>query len=421
MLQKVSDALHERSIHHSQTHMTKDILVLCSNAYWPSIGGVENSLRHLAKEAVNKGIKVVVVTSDIGVEKGTALHGKRWLDGASIIRYSANPISVRWLKPLSFLFSLCTLFVAFRRVRKVYPHAKVIARHHLSALAAIAVGFKGVKYLIPSVIKYQVSAENNSKRSVLRCLRMRMFEMLHTCAQRRAIRLAETFVFSNEMVRQVSLLMGKDMSHLPIVKPGVDPSRFFPIEQSERDARREELGLPKDSFLILFVGRFVAAKGVDLLIEAIALGPPGYHVVLVGAGEEEARYVELIHSHCLHDRVHIIGHTRHVEKYYQVADLFVMCSRYEPLGQTILEALCSGLLVVAFHSGNGVDTATEELNMSEFIVYAKDCTPQGLAVAIRAGQFAVQSANKHQIAQQCWSLYSWSHLLDRLLRDNRAI
>jgi hypothetical protein len=48
--------------------MSKNILLL-SNAYFPSIGGIENSLRHLAQEARIAGDKIEIIVSDIGLNE----------------------------------------------------------------------------------------------------------------------------------------------------------------------------------------------------------------------------------------------------------------------------------------------------------------------------------------------------------------
>ncbi|HFG2092499.1 hypothetical protein IG534_17315, partial [Vibrio cholerae] len=46
--------------------MSRKKILLVSNAYWPSIGGIENSLRHLSEEAKKNGDYPEIIVSDIG-------------------------------------------------------------------------------------------------------------------------------------------------------------------------------------------------------------------------------------------------------------------------------------------------------------------------------------------------------------------
>jgi 1,2-diacylglycerol 3-alpha-glucosyltransferase len=69
-------------------------------------------------------------------------------------------------------------------------------------------------------------------------------------------------------------------------------------------------------------------------------------------------------------------------RYYQISDLFVMSSTYEPLGQTILEALSCGLPIVAFQPSVDVITATFELLNETEAVFVEQVNANLLAKAI---------------------------------------
>ena len=73
-----------------------------------------------------------------------------------------------------------------------------------------------------------------------------------------------------------------------IVPPGVDRSRFVPLDATERRAARQAFGLDPDAPLVVGVSRLVPRKGFDVLLDAVA-GLPGVQVAIAGTGRDEAR------------------------------------------------------------------------------------------------------------------------------------
>ena len=164
------------------------------------------------------------------------------------------------------------------------------------------------------------------------------------------------------------------------------------------------------------MGRFVQAKGLDYLLDALALMPLGCALVLVGEGDRELLMRGRVKYLGLANRVLFAGTTSSPEDYYRACDLFVMSSTYEPLGQTILEAAACGMRLAAFSREAGVDTATQELGLDEVVDYAIELSAESL------GQAMKQSLNKlseqvtreeHNTPKQ---ISSWATLLDQLTR-----
>ena len=67
---------------------------------------------------------------------------------------------------------------------------------------------------------------------------------------------------------QLNWLYGADMNKVSIIPPGVDLNRFAPIE---RDCAKKKVGIPCGDYNILFVGRIEPLKGIDTLLQAMAL------------------------------------------------------------------------------------------------------------------------------------------------------
>jgi len=395
--------------------MTKNILLL-NNAYWPSIGGVENSLRHLALESIKAGYRVKVVVGDIGVPQYSKSRMSEIIDNIQVTRYPIAPINFGFLKWLNVFVSSWYLYKILKVEYESFPNTIVISRFHICAVIAVFIGFKNVRYLIPSVITNQSSIELTLRGNIFLRMREKLFIKWHSYWQRLAIRNCRNFVFSKTMYLQCKKLSGSQRIDFFIAKPGVDKQRFNPSSQDVRIALRKELGLPLDKTLILFVGRFVKAKGCDLLIKSMALMPNSFHLVMVGDGVEKNTYHELIKSNLIKDKVTIVKPTRDVENYYRSSDIFVMCSRYEPLGQTILESFSCGLPVVAFTPGAEVDTAIKELEMDQYVWYSNELSEEGLADTIKLCSVHLTQLDRYLISKNVNIKFSWFALLDSLTK-----
>jgi len=86
------------------------------------------------------------------------------------------------------------------------------------------------------------------------------------------------------------------------------------------------------------VGRLVPAKGMDLLLEAMAQ-VPGFKLWLVGEGLQRPLLEELLDRHGLRDRVWMAGHRDDAVGLMGCADLFIVASRNEGGPYTLAEAL----------------------------------------------------------------------------------
>lgn len=105
----------------------------------------------------------------------------------------------------------------------------------------------------------------------------------------------------------------------------------------------------RSTFLLLYVGRLVPLKRVDVLIEAVRLASASgldIGLLVVGDGAERKRLEEQARDL---PQVHFVGFRewRDLPRYYGIADLFVLPSEVESWGLVINEAMASGLPVVA--------------------------------------------------------------------------
>lgn len=394
--------------------MNKKIL-LVSNAYFPSIGGIENSLRHLAQEAINNNDEVKIIVSDIGVDIKSNNRFQETIDGIEVVRYPLKVFQSFFLRWMNLILSNYRCYKILRDEYKKCPDAIVIARFHFTAVLSYWAGFKGIRYLVPSVVANQLAVETEG--NLIQSLKNKAKICFHNIVQKHALVKCKNFVFSRTMMKQCIDLAHNNIEHYKITKPGVDFNRFYPLPHEDKNKVRERLGLPIDVPIVLFVGRFVKAKGVELLIDALIRTNSQYHLVLVGEGVEVNNYQKQIELNNITANVTIASVTKQVEDYYQAADVFAMSSNYEPLGQTILEAFASGLPVIAFKRSDVVDTATQELDMDKYITYAENYNCDDLALAIDNIFLKLHLLSREECSNQAKSKFSWFQLYSVLIKE----
>jgi glycosyltransferase involved in cell wall biosynthesis len=136
---------------------------------------------------------------------------------------------------------------------------------------------------------------------------------------------------------------------------GVSATRFAPANLEQRHACRERFGLRHDGLVIGIVARLVAEKGYPQLLaafEQIAAAEPRAQLLICGsrlASDHAAGIDDQLASlqQRMPQQLVLAGELEDVEQAYQAMDVFCLPSWREGLPYTILEAMMSGLPVVA--------------------------------------------------------------------------
>ena len=140
-------------------------------------------------------------------------------------------------------------------------------------------------------------------------------------------------------------LAASGFQRLSVVSRGVDVGLFNPKRRNE--ALRNHWGAAKDDFVALYVGRLAPEKNLDVLVASFAsikARRPNARFVVVGDGPARAELAQ-----CMPDAV-FTGQRRgdDLAAHYASADLFVFPSLTETFGNVTVEAMASGLPVLAF-------------------------------------------------------------------------
>lgn len=177
---------------------------------------------------------------------------------------------------------------------------------------------------------------------------------------------------------------------------GVDSDRFRPVENVE--GIRLELGLPPNAFVIGMVGRMIASKRHELVLNAFKELANRYDqavLLFVGAqGDSEETVAEAIKNHPYCGRIHWVGHQADTLKYYQAMDLLVMPSSVEGLSNALLEAMSCGVPCLAHPSCGASEVIKDE---ESGFLRVLDSTPELVAELdeiISSSQSLLEIGNK---------------------------
>lgn len=135
---------------------------------------------------------------------------------------------------------------------------------------------------------------------------------------------------------------------IEVVYQGCDPSFIHPVAEEKKREVRAKYQLP--DHYILNVGSIEERKNALSAVQALMMLPEQIHLVIVGRHTEYTDKVEhFIKENKLEERVHIISNVPFddLPAFYQLAEIFVYPSRFEGFGIPIIEALYSGIPVVA--------------------------------------------------------------------------
>ncbi|KJS80054.1 MAG: glycosyl transferase family 1 [Peptococcaceae bacterium BICA1-8] len=161
----------------------------------------------------------------------------------------------------------------------------------------------------------------------------------------------KVLVCSEAMKSEIANIFQTPQDKVEVVNNGIDIKKI----KISKEIPRTDYASP-DEKIVLFVGRLVPEKGVQVLIEAmprVLTFEPKTKLLIAGKGPYENSLKDLVRAKGLENRVNFLGFINDEERdvLYRYADCIVFPSLYEPFGIVALEGMVAGSPVVVADTG----------------------------------------------------------------------
>lgn len=321
----------------------KKVLLICPFAR-PNLGGVESHLDKLLNFLAKKNVYVYLLTYQ---PLSLPIRGKKFEQGKNYEIHRFDWFGTGWFNKLenSFPLTFAYLFPGLFMKSFIFfmRRPKQIDCIHAHGLAAAAMA-KVIKWFFPIRIVVSTHA-------------------IYRFPQRKILSGLIKWVLSSfdfilavgEESRKELIEIGLNENKIAVHPNWIDTNIFKPLD---KDKARKVLKIPKDKFVVLFVGRLIAKKGILTLIEVAKKVSKNIIFIVVGAGGPETPWVDQA-ARTLENFIFIEKLPSEVEekqkilaRYYNSADIFVLPSLYpEGFAAVILEGIACGTPIIATDKG----------------------------------------------------------------------
>ncbi|WP_195572038.1 1,4-alpha-glucan branching protein domain-containing protein [Paenibacillus sp. 1001270B_150601_E10] len=340
-------------LQHEAKSPTKHVLMLAWEYPPLVVGGLSRAVYDLSRHLVHQQCQVHVLTRSV---PGSPAYES--MDGVHVYRIPL-PSSVStihfmdWVLQMNIaLAEACDAFI-----QAGYAFDFLHAHDWLVYGAA-----KSIKdlYHIPLISTIHATEHGRNHGVIASELQQRIHNMEYALANESR----EVIVCSEAMVKEIERLFHVPKAHIHLIPNGVEcrlkegdlvlPWYQRPMTEELRHVRAQ-YAAPEEPILF-FIGRLVYEKGIQVLLHALThvqRTVPNVKLIIAGTGPMMSELRSLIASLQLEHAVHLTGFVMDEvrEHLFQIADVCVFPSLYEPFGIVALEAMGAGIPVVVSDTG----------------------------------------------------------------------
>lgn len=365
-------------------------IALLTETFLPKFDGVVKSLCHLLDHLADKGHESLLLAPE-----GSPSH------------YAATPVVQMKSQRLSF-------YPEFRLVlpaQDISPELDEFAPDLIHLVSPFSLGLLGAKYArkknIPLVASYQTDLPGHFERWGVGFLSQSVEKYLYWLHKQAQLNLAPSQVTQRELIQ-------KGYPNVRLWTRGIDSTLYHP-NRYDKDMRDFLSDGSSDATLLLYIGRLSREKRVEML-RPVLDAVPNVRLAIVGDGPFREDLERIFKNAPVTFTGYLFG--EELAMAYASADIFVFTGANETFGNVILEAMASGLPVVAPDSGGVMDM----VKPYETGILFETENQQSLVNAVQL--MVVSRGLREQTciaARQMALRFSWEDILNQLMADYEEV
>jgi glycosyltransferase involved in cell wall biosynthesis len=337
-------------------------VVLVTTYFRPVVGGVESNAERLARYLNAGGLSVQVLTKRVTRELPDKEHWEGvaverigpFGDRSSSGKWQVAPFVAAWLIRRRATYDVVSC-IDYRGVGLAALAARSVTGRPV-LLQAQTAGVLSGDNADAALGRWGIGPDGPVARIVKRSIRS-------------VYGRADAIACIGREIEREALACGVPREKVHYLPNAIDMAEFRPPADGEVETLRRRFDLPVDRTVCLFVGRLSREKGLMDLLEAWRLLQPT-PAILVVAGPDMARHPwnvgpmarDFVQLHGLGSTTRFLGSVSDVATLLRVADIVVQPSYFEAQGLSAIEALASGVPVVASAVGGLLDFVVDKQN-----------------------------------------------------------
>ncbi len=313
------------------------------------VGGLAAHVYDLSQALIKLGHNIYVITTDFPGTEEIEVVG-----GVHVHRYDSysypGPDFITW----AILMQQTMQEKAAEVINELYTSEQQVDLIHahdwLSGLAAIELKHGFRLPLVTTIHSTELGRRNGLHDDGQR--------MIHAIEKRLAFESWRIIACSRYMADQIKYAYALSEDKIDVIPNGVYTKEFKSVDtQSTVDLDFRRTFATDQEKIVLFVGRMVPEKGVNVLvgsIQQVLASMPNAKFIFVGDGYYRAQYMRIAHGLGVAHKCYFTGFLEDdsdVRKLFTLADICVFPSFYEPFGIVALEAMAAGTPVIVSDIG----------------------------------------------------------------------
>jgi glycosyltransferase involved in cell wall biosynthesis len=173
---------------------------------------------------------------------------------------------------------------------------------------------------------------------------------LYNMLDRIVLRSFDNIISVSEEIKNGLIKSGINGSHVRVIKNAVEVNSNNGLSMRNRRDKRQLLNVQGSETVVAYIGRLSQEKGVRYLVQAIVLLSDSYvpvKLLIFGEGPEKKALKDLVKEKSVGGKVIFVGFQGDIENWLPAVDVFVLPSLTEGTPMALLEAMASGIPVVA--------------------------------------------------------------------------